>query len=143
MRCPVCKTDLIGTLAKCPRCGFNFKSDNATSDMNDAIMATTGTSFDGYHIAKYIGIKSGEVVLGTGFISELSTIVSGSTAIKNSFTKKVTDAKAAALNELYNNCVSVGANAVIGVDINITLLSSNIIAICANGTAVVIEKEKE
>lgn len=37
---------------------------------------TTGYSFDDYHISQYIGIVSGEVVIGTGFLSEFESSIS-------------------------------------------------------------------
>ena len=43
-------------------------------------------------------------------------------------------------NSYKEKCISIGANAVIGVDFDITTFSNNIIAVSANGTAVVIKK---
>ncbi len=41
------------------------------------------------------------------------------------------------------NAMTVNANALIGVDFDITTFSNNIIAVSANGTAVVIKKIEE
>ena len=51
---------------------------------------TTGYNFDGYEIAEYLGIYSGEVVLGTGFISEFSASLSDIMGSRsNTFAKKM------------------------------------------------------
>lgn len=103
--------------------------------------STTGFDFNGYDIVKYIGIKSGEVVLGTGMFSEFSAGMSDLLGTKSqTMANKLTEAKNAALTKLIDNCVEVGANAVIGVDIDIMTIGANMIVACANGTAVVIER---
>lgn len=104
-------------------------------------METTGFSFEGYRIAEYKGIRSGEVVLGTGFLSEFSAGINDlfGTA-SNSMAAKLTAAKDAALEKLKENCLYANANAVIGVDIDISIMSQNMILASANGTAVRIEK---
>lgn len=106
-----------------------------------AFMETTGFSFEGYRIVEYRGIRSGEVVLGTGFLSEFSAGINDlfGTA-SNTMAAKLTTAKSAALEKLKENCLLLNANAVIGVDIDISIMGQNMILACANGTAVRIEK---
>ena len=53
---------------------------------------------------------------------------------------KLTAAKNAALEKLKESCLLANANAVIGVDIDISIMGQNMILACANGTAVRIEK---
>lgn len=104
---------------------------------------TTGYDFEGYKIVEYLGIHSGEVVLGTGIISEFSASISdlfGNASV--TMASKLTNAKNAALSKLIDNCVNCNANAVIGVDIDIMTLGANMIVACANGTAVKIEPIK-
>lgn len=45
-----------------------------------------------------------------------------------------------ALENMIQSALGLGSNAIIGIDFDITTLSNNIIAVSANGTAVVIEK---
>lgn len=104
-------------------------------------MSTTGYNFDGYAITKYVGIKSGEVVLGTGIFSEFSAGISDLFGTKSlTMANKLTEAKNAALSKLIDNCILVNANAVIGVDIDIMTIGTNMIVACANGTAVIIKQ---
>lgn len=106
-----------------------------------AFKLTTGYNFEGYRITDYKGIISGEVVLGTGFISEFSASLSDSFGIQsNAFADKMTVAKNEAQNRLMKNAIFLGGNAIIGVDFDYINFSNNMIGVSANGTAVVIEK---
>lgn len=110
-------------------------------DNSKDFLETTGFSFEGYKIIEYRGIRSGEIVLGTGFLSEFSAGINDlfGTA-SNSMASKLTAAKNAALEKLKESCLLANANAVIGVDIDISIMGQNMILACANGTAVRIEE---
>ena len=104
-------------------------------------LSTTTNSFEGYKITQYLKIESGEVVLGTGIFSEFSASFSDLLGTANaSFGSKLEQAKSVALEKLKENCILDGANAVVGVDLDIMTIGSNMIVACANGTAVRIEK---
>ena len=105
-------------------------------------METTGYTFEGYRITAYKGIVSGEIVLGTGFLSELSAGLSDIMGNSSSaMGGKISTAKQAALRDLKINCIKRGANAVIGVDLDFMTIGANMIVACASGTAVLVEKE--
>lgn len=113
-------------------------------DSEDAFLATTGYSFEGYKIESYLGIVSGDVVLGTGFFSEFSMELTDlfgerSTTASN----KMKEVKWHAYEEMLKNAKKIGANALIGVDFDYVTLSNNILGVSANGTAVKIEKVNE
>ncbi len=102
---------------------------------------TTGYNFEGYNIIEYKGIVSGEVVLGTGFMSEFSASVSDFFGTQsNLFANKMAQAKHGALTNLIKNALMEGANALIGVDFDYITFNNNILGVSANGTAVEIEK---
>lgn len=104
-------------------------------------MLTTGYDFCGYTITKYLGIVSGEVVLGTGFLSELSTSFSDLFGGQSeAFANKLESAKHAAMQCLIQHSAEKGGNAVIGLDFDYITFSSNMIGVVANGTSVVIEQ---
>ena len=111
-------------------------------DLEKAFKVTTGYDFEGYQIVDYKGIVSGDIVLGTGFISEFAASWSdafGTTS--NTFAGKMKTAKQKALKQLMANAMITGANAVIGIDFDYTMLSNNMLGVSANGTAVVIRKK--
>lgn len=87
------------------------------------------------------GIVSGEVVIGTGFISEFAADISDIFgAHSNTFAGKMIQAKEVALEKLIRNVLIEGGNAVIGVDFDYITFENNILGVSANGTAVVIQK---
>lgn len=111
-------------------------------DLKKAFKVTTGYDFEGYQIIDYKGIVSGDIVLGTGFISEFAASWSdafGTTS--NTFAGKMKTAKQKALKQLMSNAMITGANAVIGIDFDYTMFSNNMLGVSANGTAVVIRKK--
>lgn len=111
-------------------------------DLEKAFKVTTGYDFEGYQIMDYKGIVSGDIVLGTGFISEFAASWSdafGTTS--NTFAGKMKTAKQKALKQLMANAMITGANAVIGIDFDYTMFSNNMLGVSANGTAVVIRKK--
>ena len=111
-------------------------------DLEKAFKVTTGQDFEGYQIVDDKGIVSGDIVLGTGFISEFAASWSdafGTTS--NTFAGKMKTAKQKALKQLMANAMITGANAVIGIDFDYTMFGNNMLGVSANGTAVVIRKK--
>lgn len=102
---------------------------------------TTGYNFEGYKIDEYFGIVSGEAVLGTGFLSELSSSVTDAFGMKSgAFGDKMRKAKQYAIDELITETAKTGGNAIIGVSFQIVVFSNNSIGVSANGTSVKISK---
>lgn len=103
-------------------------------------MITTGFNFENYNIKKYCGIVSGNVVLGTGFFSEMSSAFADLTGEQSSlFSDKMQLAKSKALQKLIVNSILKGGNALIGVDFDFVSFSNNMIGVSANGTSVIID----
>lgn len=106
-------------------------------------MMTTGFDFCGYKITKYLGVISGQVVLGTGFISDFTAYFADFFGEKsNRFSYKLEDAKDAAVFKMVEESEKRGGNGIIGVDFDYIVFSKDMIGVIANGTCVIIEKEK-
>lgn len=106
-----------------------------------SFLVNTGYHFEGYKIIEYLDLVHGEIVLGTGFYSELSASISdlfGGSA--KAFEGKISRAKRLAQEQMIINAMTFNANAIIGIDFDITTFSNNMIGVSVNGTAVVIEK---
>jgi len=102
---------------------------------------TTGYDFNGYNITRYVGIISGEVVLGTGFLSEFSASVSDILGGQSQmFADKLEVAKDSAIEKLKIKSAQKGGNAIIGVDFDYITFANNMVGVVANGTSVVIKK---
>lgn len=106
------------------------------------MILTTTPSVEGKKIVKYLGIVSSEAVVGANIVRDLFAsirdIVGGRTG---SYESVLRDAKDSALRELEENAMRVGANAVVGIDLDYETVGSNgsMLMVSASGTAVVIE----
>lgn len=107
-------------------------------------LITTGYNFEGYNIVKYLNIAHGEVVLGTGFLSELSSSINdvfGTTS--GTMGGKLSKAKLIAQKQLIENAINMGGNAIIGVDFDVNILNNNMIVVSTNGTVVIIRPKQK
>jgi len=105
------------------------------------ILSTT-ESLEGKKIVKYLGIVSGEAILGANIFSDffagIRDIVGGRSA---SYEKELRKAKDIALKEMSDEAKKLGGNAVIGIDLDYETLGQggSMLMVSANGTAVIIE----
>lgn len=83
------------------------------------MLITTSYSFEGYKITKHFDVVSREIVLGTGFFSELNALVADTFGTKSSgYSDKLFKAKKIVLNKARQSAFDMGTNALIGVDFN-------------------------
>jgi uncharacterized protein YbjQ (UPF0145 family) len=107
----------------------------------DGLLLTTGNLFEGWHITEYLGIITGETVLGTGMFSSWEASFADMAGERSTaFSDKLTRAKDQALEGLKRQCARRGGNAIIGVGFDYITFTNNMIGVVANGTAVKIEK---
>lgn len=105
------------------------------------IMTTTPT-VEGRKIVEYKGIVFGEVVNGVDFIKDfaagLTNIFGGRSG---SYEDELVDARTAALRELEERARRLGADAVVGIDVDYEVLGqgNNMLMVTASGTAVVLD----
>lgn len=104
----------------------------------DSHMLTTGYDFQGYKIEKYIGLVSGECVVGTGIIADLFSDFSDISGTKSkTFSNKMKEIKNSAIKEMVEDSIRIGGNAIIGITCDhITFSGKNMIGISVNGTSV-------
>lgn len=103
-------------------------------------MITSGYNFEGYHITNYCGFCTGECVLGTGFLSTWESGVADFFGTNSTlYESKLATARASALAQLSRNASQIGGNALIGVDVDYTTFTGDLMGVMATGTAVTIE----
>ena len=106
------------------------------------MIITTTPQIEGKRIIQYKGIVFGEVVSGVDFIKD---IAAGFTNFfggrSGSYEGELIEARENALHEMTQRAAVVGANAVVGVDIDYEVLgqSGNMLMVTASGTAVLVE----
>lgn len=105
------------------------------------IVSTTPT-LEGKAIKEYKGIVFGEIVSGVDFIKDFAAgLTNFFGGRSNSYEGELIQARQNALEEMKNRAYQMGANAVVGVDIDYEILGSanNMMMVIASGTAVVVE----
>jgi len=114
-------------------------ADTAARRNSLTTMITSGHDFQGFEIRAYHGFISAETVIGMGMFSGLSASVSNLTGNESDrFTSKLEDTKSVVLDRLRERALKMGANAIIGVDLDYTLFAQALLGVIASGTAVLI-----
>ena len=105
------------------------------------MIITTTPSVEGRQITEYHGVVFGEVITGINFVKDffagIRNIVGGRS---NSYEEELNNARTNAMRELENRAQRLGANAVVGVDIDYEVLGTNngMLMVTASGTAVTV-----
>lgn len=104
------------------------------------MIVTTTSTIDGRKVLEYLGLVSGEAILGANIFKDifagLRDIVGGRSA---AYEKELRKAKQIALDEMLAEADSLGANAIIGVDLDYETIGTggtNMLMVSASGTAV-------
>ncbi len=106
------------------------------------MLVVTTNVIEGKRVARYIGIVSGEAILGANifkdFFAGIRDIVGGRSA---AYEEELRKAKDIAIAEMTQQAQMLGGNAVIGVDLDYETLGRNgsMLMVSASGTAVVLE----
>ncbi len=108
------------------------------------MIVSTTPSLEGKKIVKYLGLVSGEAILGANifkdFFAGIRDIVGGRSA---AYEEELRKAKTIAIEEMTQEAKSLGANAVLGVDLDYETIGisrgGNMLMVSASGTAVVYE----
>ena len=105
------------------------------------MLVTTTHTLDGRQISEYLGLVSGEAILGANifkdFFAGIRDIVGGRSA---AYEKELRKAKEIAINEMVESAMALGGNAIVAVDLDYETISSGqgstMLMVSASGTAV-------
>lgn len=104
----------------------------------DFILTTT-PAVEGRPVQQYLGIVTGEVIVGANLFRDLFAsvrdIVGGRSG---AYEDVLSRAREEAMSEIRQRAVALGANAVVGIDLDYEVLGSNgsMLMVSASGTAV-------
>lgn len=104
------------------------------------ILSTTPT-IEGHPILEYKGIVTGETIIGANFMKDffagIRDIIGGRSG---SYEKVLREAKDTALSEMQDRASQLGANAIVGIDIDYETVgqSGSMLMVAVSGTAVTI-----
>ncbi|URH78074.1 YbjQ family protein [Pasteurella multocida] len=105
------------------------------------MLITTTPSIEGKQIIEYKEVVFGEVVAGSNFIRDFFAGITDIGGRSGAYESKIARARKEALEELQQQAKRLGANAVVGVEVNYTSINGegkSMFMIVASGTAVVV-----
>jgi uncharacterized protein YbjQ (UPF0145 family) len=106
------------------------------------MLVTTTPAIEGKKVKEYKGIVFGEVISGVDFIKDFAAGLTNFFGGRSgSYEGELIEAREGALKEMVNRAQALGANAIIGVDVDYEVLGQggNMLMVTASGTAVVVE----
>ena len=104
------------------------------------MIISTTHSIEGKQVREYLGVVTGETILGANVFRDIGAsirdVIGGRSA---GYEKELSKARENALKEMAEEAERLGANAVIGVDIDYETLRGSMLMVTTSGTAVRIE----
>jgi uncharacterized protein YbjQ (UPF0145 family) len=106
------------------------------------MIVTTTNTIEGRRVLEYKGLVAGEAILGANLFRDLFASIRDLVGGRSgAYERVLNDARQTAVAEMTDKAASLGANAVIGVDIDYETVGQNgsMLMVTAAGTAVRIE----
>lgn len=136
--CPNCHSEILSDDKFCPTCGTRIDAPGAVSD---TIIVTTPT-IHGYTVQRIIGVVTGLTArtrgMGGRFVAGIQSMVGGEVS---AFTSEIERARAEAITRVKVKAQTLGANAILGLDLETSDVLQGTVLISATGTAVVVALE--
>ncbi len=139
MKCALCGSEIPEDAKFCPKCGESVDEEDSTG-----FMIVTTPTVPGYRITKVFGVVTGLTprtrgILGK-FVAGFESMFGGEVT---AFTSELEKARMDSIRRVRNKALNLGANAVVGLDMETSDLGLQlgVVVISATGTAVIIEKE--
>lgn len=103
---------------------------------------TTTPGIEGKRITEYRGLVFGEVVSGVNFIKDFAAGITNLIGGRSGeYEGELISARVEAIHEMMERARLLGANAIVGVDVDYEVLGDkgNMLMVTASGTAVIVE----
>lgn len=107
------------------------------------MIVTTTAGIDGAVIARYLGIITGEVILGTNLFRDMGANFRDTYGGRaGGYERDLAHARTHALRQMQTRAMELGANAVVGVKLDYETVGpeGSLLMVAASGTAVVAER---
>ena len=105
------------------------------------MIITTTPNIEGHPIKEYKGLVTGETIIGANFLKDfLAGITDFFGGRSSSYEAVLAKAKDVALREMQDRAAAMGANAIVGIDLDYEVLGKehSMLMVTSSGTAVVI-----
>jgi uncharacterized protein YbjQ (UPF0145 family) len=104
------------------------------------MLITTTPNVEGYRITGYYGLVTGETIMGANifrdFLATITDVVGGRSG---AYESKLKEARDIAVSEMTSHAERLGANAVVGVDVDYEVIREGMLMVAVSGTAVRVE----
>jgi len=142
--CGKCGAEIPEGVRYCQKCGapLEGKPSIATAVPKEFMVVTTPT-VPGYRIKKVIGVVMGLTPrtrgVGGKIVAGIQSMLGGEVT---AFTYEIEKARTEAMNRAIEKAREMGANAIVGLDMETSDVLQSLVLISATGTAVIVEPEK-
>ena len=106
------------------------------------MILTTTPAIEGHTIREDKGVVFGEVITGVNFLKDFAASIRNFVGGRSgSYENELVEARQKAMDEMAQRARNMGANAVVGIDIDYEVLGSDngMLMVTASGTAVIID----
>ena len=101
------------------------------------MIVTTTHDIQGQTIREYLGIVVGESIIATNIFRDIMASVRDVVGGRSkAYEEKMNEARGIAMDEMMEKAQALGADAVVGVDIDYETVGNNMMMVSASGTAV-------
>ncbi|HAH96920.1 MAG TPA: hypothetical protein DHD79_06260 [Firmicutes bacterium] len=101
------------------------------------MILTTTPSIEGKPIQQYFGVVAGEAIMGANIVRDmlagLTDVIGGRSG---AYEEKLAQARRISLQEMGEEARRMGANAVVGIDLDYEVIREGMLMVTASGTAV-------
>jgi len=103
------------------------------------VIITTTPIIQGKEVKEYLGIVTGEAILGANIVKDLFASITDIVGGRSfAYEKELTRARDIAIREMQANAGLLGANAIVGVDLDYETVREGMLMVTLSGTAVII-----
>lgn len=136
--CPKCGERLEDQFKSCWKCaGRELPPGEALDPEPVALPLSTTPTIPGRECAATLGIVCGEAIMGANILRDLvaglTDIIGGRSGV---YETKLRQARHVALQEMTVEAVALGADAVVGIDLDYETIGESMLMVTASGTAV-------
>jgi len=140
--CTNCGAELPVGFERCTSCGAPVSTQTTAAPNVVGFPIVTTPTIPGYRVIRILGVVTGLTArtrgVGGKFVAGIQSMLGGEVS---AFTTEIEKARVEAIQRMREQAQQMGANAVMGVDIESSDLLS-VIVISATGTAVIVEPEQ-
>jgi len=121
--------------------GTGHYNDPRIIHRRPAMLMSTTPTFEGRPIKQYLGVVNGESIIGANIFKDMFAAVRNVVGGRaGAYERTLADAREIAMREAQEAAQKLGANAIVGIDVDYEVLGADngMLMVCVSGTAVVV-----